>query len=193
MARIVVIENVSLDGVAQAPGRPDEDTRGGFGHGGWAGPYADGTAMAKMGEGMARTTAMLFGRRTYEDFFGYWPKQTDGNPFTPVLDNATKHVASRTLEEPLPWRNSVLLAGEAADTAAVLKEELDGDVVVLGSLELVRSLAAAGLVDEYLLLIHPILLGTGKRLFPEGGPSGGLRLVDSTTSTTGVIIATYRP
>ena len=179
--------------MVQAPGRPDEDTRDGFEHGGWAGPYTDATAMEKMGEGMARTTAMLFGRRTYEDFFGFWPKQTDGNPFTEVLDHTPKYVASRTLVEPLPWRNSTLLPGEAVESAAELKQELDGDVVVLGSGVLVRSLAAAGLVDEYTMLIHPLVLGGGRRLFPDRGPFGGMRLVDSFATTTGVLIATYRP
>ncbi len=192
MARIVVTESVSLDGVMQGLGGPDEDTRGGFEHGGWGRPYADATAMEKMGEGMAGTTAMLFGRRTYEDFFAFWPKQTDGNPFTEVLDNTPKYVASRTLVEPLPWRNSTLLAGEAVDSVAELRETLDGDVVVLGSGVLVRSLAAAGLVDEYTLLIHPLVLGGGQRLFPDRGAFGELSLVDSVVTTTGVVIATYR-
>ena len=193
MARIVVTESVSLDGVMQGLGRPDEDTRGGFEHGGWGLPYVDPTAMEKMGQGMAGTTAMLFGRRTYEDFSSFWPKQTDGNPFTGMLDRTTKYVASRTLVEPLSWQNSTLLSGEAVESVAKLKQELDGDVAVLGSGVLVRSLAAAGLVDEYTLQIHPLVLGGGRRLFPDEGAFRELRLVDSVTTTTGVIIATYRP
>lgn len=193
VARIVVTESVTLDGVMQGLGRPDEDTRGGFEHGGWGLPYMDATAMEIMGAGMANTEAMLVGRLTYEDFYGYWPRQTDGNPFTEVLDNVQKYVVSRQLTEPLPWRNSTLLAGEGADTVAALKKQLDGDVVVLGSGDLVRSLARADLVDEYILSIHPLVLGSGQRLFTDGSTPTSMRLVRSVPTTTGVVIATYRP
>ena len=190
--RIVVFMNVSLDGVIQAPGRPDEDVRGGFKHGGWAGPYADPAMGKAVGESMSRTGGILLGRRTYEDFYAVWPKRTD-NPFTEVLNNARKYVVSRTLSEPLPWMNSVLLRGEASETVAELKEQPGKDVVVLGSGKLVDSLTRSNLVDEYMLLIHPLVLGSGRRLFSDHSPFEALRLVDSRTTTTGVVIATYQP
>ena len=190
MRKVVVIEHVTLDGVMQAPGRPDEDTRDGFEHGGWAQDRADEVMGQKLGEGMARGGPLLFGRRTYEDFFSFWPKQTD-NPYTEVLDNAEKYVASTTLEEPLPWNNSTLLAGDAADAVAELKQQPGKDFGVLGSGQLVQSLMRRNLVDEFLLMIHPLVFGTGRRLFPDGGPLAALRLVDSVTTTTGVVIATY--
>ena len=190
--KIVVFESVTLDGVMQAPGRLDEDRRDGFEHGGWATPYADAETGSAAAEGMATSGALLLGRRTYEDFFAFWPKQPD-NPFTEVLANTQKYVASTTLEEPLPWSNSTLLKGDAADAVATLKEQPGKDVVVLGSGELVRSLIERNLVDEYVLLVHPLVLGTGRRLFTEGGGTAALRLVDSKPTTTGVIIATYRP
>lgn len=192
MRRITVVNNVTLDGVMQAPAGPDEDRRGGFEHGGWAMPYQDDVLGRKMGEGMARGGDLLFGRRTYENMFAFWPKQTDGNPFTPVLDAAQKYVVSRTLSEPLPWVNSTLLPGDAAESVGRLKAEPGSDLTILGSGELVRSLATAGLVDEYLLIVHPLVLGSGRRLFPEGLPRTGFELVDTLTTTTGVIIATYR-
>jgi dihydrofolate reductase len=175
----------------QAPGRSDEDRRGGFEHGGWAQPYND-SVMAAMGEGMANTGALLLGRRTYEDFHGFWPKQKD-NPFTEVLNNTQKYVASTTLKEPLPWSNSTLLKGDAADAVARLKEQPGKDLVILGSGELIQSLMRRNLVDEYVLLIHPLVLGSGRRLFPDGGSFATLRLVDTKTTTTGVVIATYQP
>ena len=189
--RVVVIENVTLDGVMQAPARPDEDLRDGFAHGGWAIPYGDEVMARKMGERMGRDGALLLGRRTYEDFFAVWPKRTD-NPYTEVLNRTQKHVASRTLSEPLPWENSTLLEGDAADAVARLRDESGPDLAVLGSGALARSLAARGLVDEYLLLIHPLVLGSGQRLFEQSPPTP-LRLADAVTTTTGVIIATYEP
>jgi dihydrofolate reductase len=143
-------------------------------------------------EGMANAGPLLMGRRTYEDFHSFWPRQT-GNPFTEVLDKAEKYVASTTLRTPLPWSNSTLLEGDAADAVAGLKRQPGKDLTVLGSGELVQSLRRRGLVDRYLLLIHPLVLGTGRRLFPDGGPASQLRLVDSVTTTTGVVIATYEP
>lgn len=138
--------------------------------------------------------ALLLGRVTYEDFFAVWPKRTDGNPYTERLNQSRKYVVSRTLREPLPWSNSVLLRGDAAETVARLKNEDPGsDLCVLGSLTLVQSLMRAGLVDEYVLLVTPVVLGTGSRLFPDGGAFAKLHLVETTTTTTGVIIATYRP
>jgi dihydrofolate reductase len=191
MSRVVVFEHVTLDGVMQAPGRPDEDRRGGFEHGGWAtlwDPVIGGVAEKSMGA----TEALLFGRRTYEDFYSYWPSQTD-NPFTEVLTNTRKYVASRTLQEPLPWDNSTLLEGDAAEAVTRLKEQPGKDLVVLGSGELVQSLMRQNLVDEYVLLIHPLVLGSGRRLLTDGGPLATLQLADAKTSPTGVLITTYRP
>ncbi|WP_066362079.1 dihydrofolate reductase family protein [Herbidospora mongoliensis] len=191
MGKIVVTENVTLDGVMQGPGRAEEDTRGGFRHGGWAGPYTDPVMMRVMGAGMATTGAMLFGRRTYEDFYSVWHGRTDGNPFTDVLDKARKYVASTTLSEPLTWQNSTLLAGEAGPAVEALKKEIDHDIVVLGSGELVRSLLAAGLVDRLVLSVHPLVLGAGRRLFADDGALAAFRLVESVPTGTGVVIATY--
>jgi dihydrofolate reductase len=191
MGEVVVFTSVTLDGVMQSPGRPDEDTRGGFEHGGWGQPYSDPVMASVATEDMAGTGSILLGRRTYEDFYSFWPHQTD-NPYTEVLDNTRKYVASTTLREPLPWRNSTLLEGDAAEAVAALKRRQDKDMVVLGSGELVQALMRRNLVDRYVLLIHPLVLGTGRRLFPDGGAPATLRLVDSRTTTTGVVIATYR-
>jgi dihydrofolate reductase len=193
MSNVVVFTSLTLDGVMQAPGRPDEDRRGGFAHGGWATPYADPVMGSVAGESMAKGGALLLGRRTYEDFYAYWPNQPEPNPFTAVLNNTQKYVASTTLEEPLPWRNSTLLTGDAAEAVARLKAQPGKDLVVLGSGELVQSLMRRDLVDEYVLLIHPLVLGSGRRLFTDGGAFAALRLVDTKTTTTGVVIATYRP
>jgi dihydrofolate reductase len=193
MGKVVVNMSLTLDGVMQAPGRADEDTRGGFEHGGWALPYFDPIMFNAAGESMAKMPALLFGRRTYEDFFDVWPKRTDGNPFTDVLNNLQKYVVSNTLKEPLPWRNSTLLKGDAAAAVARLKEQSDKDLVVLGSGELLQSLMRRSLVDEYVLSIHPLVLGSGRRLFPNDCPFAALRLVDTKTTSTDVVIATYRP
>jgi dihydrofolate reductase len=190
VGRIVVFTSLTLDGVMQAPGRPDEDRRGGFDRGGWAQPYNDPVMAQVAAEGMAQEGSLLLGRRTYEDFFSFWPKQPD-NPFTEALDNTRKYVASTTLAEPLPWRNSTLLKGDAADAVAEFKRQSDEVLTVLGSGELVQSLRRRDLIDEYMLLIHPLVLGSGRKLFPDGGPPAELRLVDTVTTTTGVIIATY--
>ncbi|HEX9036933.1 MAG TPA: dihydrofolate reductase family protein [Ktedonobacterales bacterium] len=193
MAKIIVHNNVTLDSVMQAPGRPDEDERDGFTHGGWALPYADATAGRLMAESSATTGGLLLGRRTYEDFYSVWPKRTDGNPFTSVLNNATKYVASTTLREPLPWENSRLLSGDAADAVAGLRAREEKDIVILGSGALIQSLARRNLIDRYVLLIHPLVLGSGHRLFPDGAPYATLRLVSATPTPTGVIVATYEP
>jgi dihydrofolate reductase len=192
MSRIVAFLSLTLDGVMQAPGRPDEDRRGGFDYGGWAVPYADPALGRVAAESMDATGSILLGRRTYEDFHSYWPKQTD-NPFTAVLNNSPKYVVSTTLEEPLPWINSTLLKGDAPAAVADLRARSGKDVVVLGSGELVRSLMRHGLVDEYVLLIHPLVLGSGRRLFADGLPPAALNLVHNRTTTTGVVVATYRP
>ena len=192
MRKITVFNSLTLDGVMQAPGRPDEDRRDGFQHGGWATTYADPVMAGVAGEGMAKGGGLLFGRRTYEDFYKVWPNRTD-NPFTPVLNNSQKYVASRTLTEPLPWSNSTLLKGDAADAVARLKDQPGGDLVIIGSGELIRSLMPRNLIDGYILLIHPLVLGTGRHLFSDHGGLMRLRLVDSKTTTTGVVIVTYQP
>jgi len=191
MSRVVMINHLTLDGVMQAPGRPDEDRRGGFAHGGWAQPNTDEVMGRTLGASMAGGP-LLLGRRTYEDFYGWWPHQQD-NPFTPVLAAAPKHVASSTLREPLPWRNSFLLGGDVPAAVADLRRVAEQDVVVLGSGELVQSLMRHDLVDRFVLMIHPLVLGAGRRLFPDGGAPATLRLLDSVTTTTGVVIATYEP
>ncbi len=195
MSKVVVFTHLTLDGVMQAPGRADEDLRGGFKHGGWEPSYADPVMNSVAAEGIAKGAALLLGRRTYEDFASFWPNQPEPNPFTAVLNNTQKYVASTTLEEPLSWSNSTLLKGDAAEAVARLKERpgIEKDLVVLGSGELVQSLMRHNLVDEYVLLIHPLVLGSGRRLFTDGGASAALRLVDTKTTTTGVVIVTYRP
>jgi dihydrofolate reductase len=191
MGKIIVLTNLTLDGVMQAPGQPDEDPRGGFEHGGWAEPFAAmqqpeaGTAFANMG-------ALLFGRLTYERFYAFWPSQTD-NPITIMLNNIPKYVASTTLEEPLPWSNSILLGSDVTKQLERLKEEQDRDFLVFGSGVFVQSLMRWNLVDEYALLIHPLVLGTGRRLFMEGGPLLNLRLRDVQATSNGVVVATYLP
>lgn len=192
MSKITVFEIVTLDGVMQAPARPDEDTRGGFEYGGWAVRYNDEVMGRVAAEGMSAEGALLLGRRTYEDFYAVWPKRTDGNPFTEVLNRRQKYVVSRTLQEPLPWVNSTLLKGDLAEAVAQLKQQDAGNLFVLGSGELVASLTRLHLVDQYILLIHPLVLGTGRRLFGDGIVPTELTLVDTRITTTGVIIATYQ-
>jgi dihydrofolate reductase len=189
--RVVVINHVTLDGVMQAPGRPEEDTRGGFELGGWAGPGIDDVVNAAMGARMSRSDGLLLGRRSYEDMLGYW--NTQDSPFKEMLNSAPKYVASRTLREPLPWPNSTLLSADVGDAVARLRQQPGRDLHVMGSGELIQTLMGHDLIDEYLLLLHPLVLGAGRRLFGAGGPPASLRLVDSTASTTGVLIATYQP
>jgi dihydrofolate reductase len=191
MSRVVVINHVTLDGVMQAPGRPDEDRRGGFEHGGWARARSDDIVGAAMGVRMAASAGLVLGRRTYEDLLSYWNTQP-GSPYTDPLNAARKFVASRTLREPLPWPNSTLLDGDAAEAVANLKQQLDDDLHIMGSGELIQSLMRRGLVDDYMLMIHPLVLGSGRRLFADGSPATSLRLVDTKTATTGVVIATYQ-
>jgi dihydrofolate reductase len=191
MRKLTVVNHVTLDGVMQAPSGPDEDSRGGFEHGGWAAPGNDEVMGRVAAEGMASSGSILFGRWTYEKMYGFWPHQKD-NPFTDVLNNAPKYVASRTLEEPLPWQNSTLLQGDAGDALAELKQQPGPDALVLGSGDLLATLIRRNLIDEYTLLIHPLVLGSGRRMFPDD-TFATLRLVDSVPTTTGVIIATYEP
>jgi dihydrofolate reductase len=192
MRKLMVLENLTLDGVMQAPGGRDEDRRGGFEHGGWSGAYDDAVKMHRMADGMSRGADLLFGRWTYEKFYQVWHGRTD-NPFTPVLERSRKYVASRTRRDPLPWVNSTLLEGDAADAVARLKQEDGLDLLVMGSGVLAQSLMRRDLVDEYLLLIHPLVLGSGRRLFDGGTVPTTLALQDCVPTTTGVIMATYRP
>lgn len=192
MGKVTVNISLSLDGVMQAPGRPDEDTRGGFKHGGWAAPYFDPVMANNASAGMAAMPALLFGRRTYEDFYVVWPNRTD-NPFTGFLDMAQKYVVSRKLEEPLPWQNSTLLKGDAAETVSKLKQETSQDLLVMGSGVLVQSLLRNNLVDVLALSIHPLVIGEGRRLFTEDLTFAAFQLADCKTTSTGVIMATYVP
>jgi dihydrofolate reductase len=192
MNKVIVFNHVTLDGVMQAPARPDEDRRGGFAHGGWARPRADADMAEAAGQRMRTVPALLLGRRTYEDLYSFWPNQPEPNPFTALLNQMQKYVASTTLEEPLAWSNSSLLKGDAADAVAGLKEQLDRDILVFGSGELIQSLMRRNLIDEFVLLIHPLVLGSGVRLFPDAGACAALRLVDAKPSPSGVVIATYQ-
>lgn len=192
MGKVIAIEHLSLDGVMQAPGHPDEDRRDGFAHGGWATRAQDPVMQEVMGRHMSSSWSLLAGRTTYQRFADYWPKQ-EPNPFTDALNRVRKYVASTTLTEPPAWRNSVLLRGDAADAVARLRNELPENLVVFGSGVLVRSLLPRNLVDELVLLIHPVVLGSGRRLFADSGSTlSTFRLTDSTTTATGVIIASYR-
>jgi dihydrofolate reductase len=189
VSKIVVFENLTLDGVMQAPARREEDIRGDFQYGGWGAPYA---AMTAAGESTPSFGALLLGRRTYANFYAVWPNRTD-NPFTPVLNNIQKYVASTTLKEPLPWINSILLKGDVPEAVAGLKAQPGTDIVVMGSGELVQTLMRHHLVDEYVLLIHPLVLGSGRRLFTDGGAFAALRLVSAQTTPTGVVVTAYQP
>lgn len=189
MSRLVITNNLTLDGVMQSPSHPDDDRRGGFEHGGWAPPYADHVMGDIMAKGIERGGTMLFGRRTYEQFASYWPHQPDDNPYAAVLNSRRKYVVSTTLGDPLPWSGSTLL--KDMEAVAALKEQPGGDIVVLGSGDLIGSLMRHDLIDEYVLSIHPLVLGSGRRLFPEGAPFAKLHLVDTVTTTTGVVIGTF--
>lgn len=189
MSKITVLINLTLDGVMQAPGRPDEDSQGDFKYGGWAAPYA---AMAAAGNASSAGSGLLFGRRTYEDFYSVWPKRT-GNPYTEILNATQKYVASTTLREPLPWANSTLLSGDASETVARLKREIDQDLLIMGSGVLIQSLMKHNLIDTYILLIHPLILGSGRRLFVDGGAAANLTLLETKTTQNGVVIAQYQP
>ena len=192
MSKVVAIEHLTLDGVMQGPARPDEDTRNGFEYGGWAAARSDPAMVEVLGARMGSSWSLLAGRTTYEDLASFWPNQPQPNPFTEALNNVEKFVASTTLTEPLPWQNSTLLKGDAADAVAKLKNEHDKTLVIFGSGVLIQSLMRRDLIDEYVLQIHPLVLRKGRRLFPDGSPLTKFSLVDSVTMGTGVIIATYR-
>ena len=191
MSKVVVIQHLTLDGVMQAPGHPDEDPRDGFEHGGWAQRDNDPVMQDVMGARMGTSWSLLLGRTTYERFADFWPRQP-ANPFTEVLNQVSKYVASTTLTEPLGWANSMLLKGDAAEAVAELKVQQEGNLGVFGSGVLLQSLMRSDLVDEYVLQIHPLVLGSGRRLFSDGGPPATFRLADSVATATGVIIGTYQ-
>jgi dihydrofolate reductase len=191
MSKVVAVEHVTLDGVMQAPARPDEDTRGGFTHGGWAVADEDPAMQKVIGARMGSSWSLLVGRTTYEDLAGFWPNQPP-NPFTEALNRVEKFVVSNTPLE-LSWQNSTQLKGDGADSVEKLKNEHDKTLVIFGSGVLVRSLMRRDLIDEYVLQIHPLVLGKGRRLFEGDSPFTKLQLVDSVSTGSGVIIATYRP
>jgi dihydrofolate reductase len=191
MGTIKLLDHLTLDGVMQGPSGPEEDTRDGFQHGGWAQERNDHVMGEFLGRGMASEGGLLLGRRTFEGFAGYWPKQPD-NPITDTLNRKEKYVVSRTLDDTPAWQNSTLLKGEAAHTVKALKDTIDHDLVVLGSGALSHTLLRERLVDELVLMIHPVVLGAGRRLFADGGPASAFALVETVTTTTGVIIAVYR-
>lgn len=192
MRRLVVAAFMSLDGVMQAPGRPDEDPDGDFRYGGWQVPHVDAHLERRLAEQFPRIGAVLLGRRTYEIFAATWPAIGDDNPVAAALNRLPKYVASRTLTT-LAWQNSTLLDGDAADAVAALKRTGDGEIHVLGSAGLIQTLLRHGLVDEYQLSVFPVLLGGGKRLFGPGTAPTGLRLVSAEITPAGVGMYTYRP
>ncbi|TMB81891.1 MAG: dihydrofolate reductase [Chloroflexi bacterium] len=193
MRKLVVSEFLTLDGVMQGPGDPNEDRSGGFDQGGWQLAFFDDVFGRTLLDGFANAGGFLLGRRTYEIFAAYWPNQPAEDPVAGPLNSLPKHVVSTTLQEPLAWQNSSLISGSVADEVASLKDQPGKEIQVIGSGELVQTLIRNELVDEYRLMIHPIVLGNGKRLFREGGTPARMRLVDTKTTTTGVLILTYEP
>jgi dihydrofolate reductase len=187
-----VNEFLSIDGVMQGPGSPEEDTDGGFEHGGWQIPYFDEGVLAGAQEGMAETDAYVFGRRTYQIMAAYWPTAPSDDPFAGHLNGTKKYVASRTLNE-VEWQNSELLTGDVAEAVAALKRQPGGTISVLGSGHLVQTLIAHDLVDEFALIISPIVLGSGKRLFRDADQVRRFELIRATTSPKGNVLASYRP
>jgi dihydrofolate reductase len=190
MRKLVVNTFVSLDGVMQAPGGPEEDSTGGFQYGGWSVPFWDDRMGQVMGEFMGKSFDLVLGRKTYEIFAAHWP-HTD-EPGAAELNRATKYVASRTLQT-LEWENSTLLEGDIGEAVARLKEEDGPELQVHGSSDLIQTLLRHGLIDEFRVWIFPVVLGAGKRLFGEGAPPAALKLVDSEVSSTGVVMASYEP
>jgi dihydrofolate reductase len=194
MRRVIVNEWMSLDGVVQAPGAADEDTSGGFEHGGWHLGYFDDLSQGRVVETLTEAGGFLLGRRTYEAFAAYWPNASEEEQvLAEPLNTKPKYVASTTLEEPLAWQSSTLLRGDVAEAVAALRQEDGDDVHVIGSARLVQTLVEHGLVDELRLMIDPLVLGGGKRIFRDDGVRRPLRLVESHVTTTGAILASYVP
>jgi dihydrofolate reductase len=190
MGKLVVGTFVTVDGVMQAPGGPDEDREGGFEHGGWLAPHFDDELGRFMDRLLGRSEALLLGRKTYEIFAGYWPNAGEEDPMARKLNSVPKYVASRTLDS-VEWNNSSLLGKDVAQEVADLKERVDGEIHVAGSGDLIQTLLKHDLVDELVLIVFPVLLGTGKRLFAGGTIPRGLRLADAQTTPSGVAIQTY--
>ena len=194
MRKVIVQEWMTLDGVVQAPGAADEDTSGGFRHGGWHLPYFDDLSMKWVLENVSGAGGFLLGRRTYENFGAHWPNASEEEqPLAEPLNTRPKYVASRTLSEPLEWQNSTVLQGDVAEAVAALKRQDGGDLLVIGSTALVQTLVGHDLVDEFRVMVDPLVVGGGKRLFRDDGARRPLRLVDSQVTTTGAIVATYAP
>ena len=194
MRKVIVNEFMSLDGVVQAPGAADEDTSGGFEHGGWHLRYFDDLSQKRVLDSIVEAGGFLLGRRTYEIFASYWPNAPkEEQVIAEPLNTKPKYVASTTLGDPLEWRNSTVLGGDVAEAVAALKQEDGADLHVIGSTELVQMLIDHELVDEFRLMIDPVVLGGGKRIFRADGSVRPLRLVDSEVTTTGAILATYAP
>ena len=191
MRKLIVSTFLTLDGVMQAPGGPEEDDSGGFAHGGWSVSYWDDRMGEVMGAAMSVPFDLVLGRRTYDIFAAYWPHASEEQGAKP-LNDATKHVASRS-RPTLEWRNSVLIEGDAAEGVAALKQQDGPELQVHGSGDLVQTLLRHGLIDEYRLWVFPLVIGSGKRLFADGTVPAALRLVDSQVSTTGVVMGTYEP
>jgi dihydrofolate reductase len=182
-----------LDGVMQAPGDSREDLEGGFPYGGWQMPYFDEDAGSFMGEAFERTGALLLGRVTYQIFADYWPTAPKDDPVTELMNRIPKYVASNTLDR-VEWSNSHLIRGNVPEEVAKLKQAPDsGNLSVIGSSKLAQTLMQHGLVDEYVLWIHPVVLGTGKRLFAEGIGPLYFRLVEAKTTKSGIVALTYEP
>jgi dihydrofolate reductase len=188
MRKLMVTTFMSLDGVVQGPGGPDEDRTGGFEHGGWAVPHMNEELIQRMAALTARAGALLLGRATYEGFAATWPLAGPDDPIGARMNGLPKYVASRTLDT-VTWQNSTLLTGDVAEAVGGLKRGEGGEIQVHGSGELIQTLIEHDLVDEFHLLVFPVLLGSGKRLFRTG--TAGLDLLDSTTSSTGVVVSTY--
>ena len=194
MRKLIVQEWMSFDGVVQAPGSPDEDKSGGFKHGGWHLPYFDDMSRSWVVENLTQAGGYLLGRRTYENFAGHWPNASaEEQVLAQPLNTRPKYVASTTLEEPLTWQNSTLLKGNVTKAVATLKQKDGDNLLVIGSAKLVQSLIDFDLVDEFRVMIDPLVVGRGKRIFGDDGALRPLRLVDSRVTTTGAILATYAP
>ena len=193
MSRIVVINSVTLDGVMQGPGRAEEDTRDGFTHGGWAALTMNDEVQQAVNERVVQAGGLrlLLGRRSYEGMLGYW--NTQDSPFKDGLNNAPKYVVSTTLRAPAPWPNTTLLQADVISEVAALKNQPDNDLVIMGSGVLIQTLMHHGLIDEFMLVIHPHVLGIGRRLFSDSGPPASLRLVSSQPTATGALITRYQP